>query len=487
VTISTYGIHWFRRDLRVAGNPSLHWNRREHAGRVLGIFCIDSAILNRPDYSNRRFAFFLKTLQALQEEMRSIGSDLLVMDASPTAGFEELFFNLKNYKIPLPSVVSFNRDYEPFARSRDEAVEHFLKSKYGIQVHSERDHVLIEPHEVLKQDGTLYQVYTPFSKSWLKVFRTPHVQERIQFQKEGLKYLKRRAQGHIDKGLFSLTWTQLFKGKKQPQDHLDEYLKKIHSSETSSIPPAGSLAALKRLSEFKKHLENYRSERDFPGIDGTSKMSIYIKNGSFVPSQLIAELELESENSKSETGSSTYLRQVIWREFYYQILFHRPDVEKGPFLKKYQKIKWENREDLFEAWKKGRTGYPIVDAGMRQMNQTGWMHNRVRMIVASFLCKDLLINWQWGEVYFMNQLLDGDLALNNGGWQWAASTGCDPQPYFRIFNPELQSKRFDPEGTYIRKYVPELKNVSNREIHRPQNPIVEHASRKFRALQLYSV
>jgi deoxyribodipyrimidine photo-lyase len=212
---------------------------------------------------------------------------------------------------------------------------------------------------------------------------------------------------------------------------------------------------------------------------------MFFKNGSLTPAQVIAHLGLETTPLKSDRGPTKFLKEIVWREFYYSILWHRPDVEKTAFLPHYADLAWENRKDWFEAWKEGRTGYPIVDAGMRQLKSTGWMHNRVRMIVASFLTKDLLIDWRWGENHFMKELLDGDLAPNNGGWQWAASTGCDPQPYFRIFNPELQSRRFDPDGTYIRAHVPELANLSADEIHLPRSPMIDHQAQKAKALALF--
>jgi deoxyribodipyrimidine photo-lyase len=212
--------------------------------------------------------------------------------------------------------------------------------------------------------------------------------------------------------------------------------------------------------------------------------------------QALAALKLERERFDAGTGPSHFLKELAWREFYYQILWFHPRVEREAFIRKYKDLEWENSPELFEAWKQGQTGYPIVDAGMRQLRATGWMHNRVRMIVASFLTKDLLIDWRWGERYFMEQLLDGDLAPNNGGWQWAASTGCDPQPYFRIFNPVLQGEKFDPEGTYVREWVPELRNASAKIIHDPHGkgrfpgysiPVVEHAARKSKALALFKV
>jgi deoxyribodipyrimidine photo-lyase len=265
-------------------------------------------------------------------------------------------------------------------------------------------------------------------------------------------------------------------------------LKKV----TVPIPPVGGLAALEKLRSFQPKITQYGKQRDIPSVAGTSLLSPFFKNGSLTGAQVIAELDLDRPGKLSD-GEEKYLKEIVWREFYYHILWHFPKVETTAFLEKFKDLKWENNEKYFEAWKEGKTGYPIVDAGMRQLKKTGWMHNRVRMIVASFLTKDLLIDWKWGEKYFMETLLDGDLAPNNGGWQWAASTGCDPQPYFRIFNPYLQSKKFDPEGKYIKEYIPELKNLSSKEIHEPalnrpkEYPlsIVNHAEQREKALKLY--
>jgi deoxyribodipyrimidine photo-lyase len=483
-----YGLHWFRRDLRVAGNPGLKWSWKQHQGNVVGVFFFDSKFLGRSDFSSNRFAFFLNTLKDLKDELRSIGSDLLVLDRGPLEGFNELFSHLKKDSLNLPKTCSFNRDYEPFARKRDVSIENYLKNDVGIKVHTERDHILIEPHEIQKENQSYYQVYTPYAKRWFEKLKLSETQNRITAQKEGLKYLQERFQGKVKPDLFRLNWIKVFgSNEKVPQDHLEAYILKNNKNVTVSIPNSGSVYAFKCLLEFKNRIDRYKEDRDFPSIEGTSKLSIFFKNGSLIPAQAIAALELESVPFKSESGKARFLKELVWREFYYQILYNYPRVETGAFIEKYNKIKWENREDFYEAWKQGRTGYPIVDAGMRQLNTTGWMHNRVRMIVASFLVKDLLITWQWGESYFMKMLLDGDLAPNNGGWQWAASTGCDPQPYFRIFNPVLQSKRFDPDGSYIRKYLPELKSRNSREIHVPVDPIIEHSSRKLKALSLFSV
>jgi deoxyribodipyrimidine photo-lyase len=500
----TYGIHWFRRDLRIAGNPALLWNWKQHEGRVVGVFCFDKKFLAREDFSHNRFAFFLESLKDLKSQLQKSGGDLLFLDIGPEKAFSQLFEQLKRAKHPLPSTISYNRDYEPYAIRRDSEMEK-LFSRFGLAVHTERDHLLIEPTELFKGDASsgapsFYQVYSPFQRTWIRKLQTETIQARIENQCQGLKFLKAVENDKLDSELFQLTWKKLL-----PEVHdsnesiLNFYLKQSMSKTEIQIPKAGSLCALQTILNFKKSaLKNYPTDRDIPSIPGTSHASIYLKNGSITTTQIIAALELHTINSPKPVGErmsgGKYLNELIWREFYYHILSHRPDVEKDTFQPKYRNLKWENKETYFAAWKEGVTGYPIVDAGMRQLKKTGWMHNRVRMIVASFLTKDLLIDYRWGERHFMHLLFDGDLAPNNGGWQWGASTGCDPQPYFRIFNPVLQSERFDPEGIYIREYIPELKHLGNKEIHEPWNSaqktsypkrIVDHQTQKAKALALF--
>ncbi|MDX1967606.1 MAG: deoxyribodipyrimidine photo-lyase [Planctomycetaceae bacterium] len=494
-----YGVHWFRRDLRVAGNPALQWNWKQHRGRVLGLFAFDRKFLSRPDFSHNRFAFFLQTLKVLRDELRSVGGDLLVLDVGPEHAFQQLFAALEARQLARPAAVSFNRDYEPFARERDGRISTWLPQTFGVAVHTERDHVLIEPDELTRDGapGALYQVYSPFAKRWFDRLATDDVRQRIESQKKALAYLDDRRSGKVDGGLFSLTWSALFGGTCPVEDHLDASIAANSAHVTVPIPPAGSLAALERLREFRRRsLKDYKDRRDYPSVDATSRLSIYFKNGSITPAMVLAETGLEHSEFKNKDGPTHFVKEIAWREFYYHVLHHRPEVEHSAFLERYRDLPWENREDWFEAWKQGLTGFPIVDAGMRQLLTTGWMHNRVRMIVASFLTKDLLIDWKWGERWFMEQLLDGDLAPNNGGWQWAASTGCDPQPYFRIFNPKLQSEKFDGDGDYIREFVPELREVNSRAIHEPYAhgyvgaypaPIVEHSVQRDKALSLYRI
>jgi len=494
--VERYTIHWFRRDLRYAGNLALASNIQQYAGRVLGIFFIDPETLKRSDFSFNRFGFLLKTLMALKVELKSLGGDLLVLSVSPEVGFRLLHKKLSSAGLPVPEEVTFSGDYEPFALERDRQVTDLLQKGLGIRVRSERDHLLIEPGELLQKKGTPYRVYGPFAKKWFLRLHSEEIRTRLEKQKDGLRYLAGCLRERSQEPHFRLTWKQLFRGKNVGLvDELDRFIQGNSRKLSVPLPPAGSKAAYQTLDEFgKSGIEDYAGARDFPAVAGTSRLSIYLKNGSLTVPQVILFLELEKERFSSSGSRSRFLKELVWREFYYHILFHYPHVEHEAFNQKFRNIAWRNREKWFSAWKDGRTGYPIVDAGMRELRETGWMHNRVRMIVASFLTKDLQIDWRWGERYFMQQLLDGDLAANNGGWQWAASTGCDPQPYFRIFNPELQSRKFDPQGAYIRRFLPELAGLSDRQIHAPDDRsrpaaypkrLVEHSEQRFSSLLLY--
>ena len=474
-----YGIHWFRRDLRVAGNEALRYNCQKNKGKVVGLFVFDKKFLGRDDFSANRFQFFLETMKSLKEELNSIGSDLLVMDEGPDEAFEKLFKGLDQK----PNLVTFSRDYEPFAVKRDKRLEKFFEAE-EVESKTFRDHLIIEPWELTKKgsDTDGYQVYSPFSRMWRQIYGNKDIKERVTSQSFSAKYYK-----GAKKKIFSMDWHDITKEK----DHLDPYLKENKKSVTVDIPEAGTLAALKSVKSFKERINDYKNKRDIPSINGTSMLSYFFKNGSLTTAQAIHFLDLENISGLT-TGEDGFLNELIWREFYYHILYRNPYVEKKAFKENYQSLKWQNNKKWFEAWKDGKTGFPIVDAGMRQLKTTGWMHNRVRMIVASFLVKDLLIDWRWGEEHFMKELLDGDLAPNNGGWQWAASTGCDAQPYFRIFNPWSQSKKFDPEGKYIKQYIPELKNVETKKLHQPiedhteyPSPIVDHSEQRNLALELF--
>lgn len=481
----SYGIHWFRRDLRVLGNKALRENFIKNEGRVLCIFTFDKKFLSRDDFSANRFQFFLKSLEALKKDLKEMGGDLITLDVGPQRAYKDFFKELKEKGSEKPSLITWNRDYEPFARDRDQGMKAFFK-KEGVEVKDFRDHLIIEPHELFRdkpENG--YQVFTPFSKKWLNIIREPEFSKRISGEKSPIAYLK-----EDKKKVFNIESLKTVL-KAFPNDVLAEYSKENAKSVTVPIPAAGFGAAVTKALAFKKKIEDYGLGRDFPIDEKTSGLSVFFKNGTITTSQIIKILGLKPYTEK-QTSEDVFLSELIWREFYYHVLFRNPRVENEEFNQKYIGLKWANDKALFEKWKDGLTGYPIVDAGMRQLKETGLMHNRVRMVVASFLTKHLLTDWRWGEKHFMETLLDGDLAPNNGGWQWAASTGCDAQPYFRIFNPFLQSKKFDKEGEYIKKYVPELRDVEAKKLHAPvlghavyPEPIVDHKECRERALSLY--
>ncbi|MBC7385001.1 MAG: deoxyribodipyrimidine photo-lyase [Cryobacterium sp.] len=464
------GIHWFRRDLRLVGNPALEKHLKIREGRVLGVFCFDKKFLSRPDFSAPRFYFFLRTLEHLRKEMRDAGGDLLFLDTGPEESFRKLFAQMENEKWGRPVSISWNRDYEPYARTRDARMHEIFEREFELTTRTERDHLLIEPTELTKDEkGGTYQVYTPFSRKWLKLFQTPEIENRMDAVSRGLK------SGVPE---FHAKWPKTFTGEDILANYLEKTADQLTPKFIEHLPETGHEAAVALLKDFEKHhADAYDVARDIPSVPGTSKMSIYLKHGAISVPQIICLLKLTPDSKHLK-----YFKELIWREFYYHILYHHPRVETEAFLLKYESLEWENSRKNFKLWCEGKTGYPIVDAGMRQLNETGWMHNRVRMIVASFLTKDLLIDYRWGEKYFMEKLLDGDLAPNNGGWQWAASTGCDPQPYFRIFNPVSQSEKFDPRGEYIQKWVPELRGKFT---HEPINPIVVHSVQRDKCLAMF--
>ncbi len=484
------GIHWFRRDLRVAGNKALSKNWKINNKKVIGLFCFDDIFLSRPDFSHNRFAFFLNALKELQTELREIGSDLLLVNKIPQLAFPKLisyFSNQNKYKI---NTVSFNLDYEPFAINRDNEILNILQTN-NIDIVNFHDHLLFPPGTITKDDNSYYKVYSPFAKKWIKKYKSEDVRKDLLLQEKGLQYLDDLKDNKL-KNLFSLTWKNIISDSFPYEDSLEKIININNKNVDIDIPKSGFKEAVTKISQFKEQLIAYDKNRDYPQLPATSKMSLFLKNGSISSRQIIHILGLHNQNYETNDGATRYLKELIWREFYYNLLYFEPRVEHEAFIKKYKALAWQNNTDWFLKWKMGQTGFPIIDAGMRELKTTGWMHNRVRMIVASFLTKDLLIDWRWGEKYFMETLLDGDLAPNNGGWQWAASTGCDSQPYFRIFNPWSQSKKFDNEGVYIKTYIPELKDLEPKLLHQPilnhhtyPEPIVDHKTQREIALNMY--
>lgn len=424
-------IFWFRRDMRLNDNAGLYHALKDK-NPVLLLFVFDKNILDQlEEKTDSRVQFIMDALLEMQDELKKYESSIEVLYDFPVNAFRQL---LKKYTV---EKVFTNHDYEPYARQRDEEIRQIL-NEAGVSFHAYKDQVIFEKNEITKDDGTPYVVFTPYAKKW---------RERLNE----------------------------FYLKSYPTS---KYFDNLSRKKPACIPSLESIGFEKGDKEIpSKHLpkeiiKKYKQQRDYPGINGTSRMGIHLRFGT-ISIRHLAGLAKELND--------TYLNELIWREFYQMILWHFPHVGKGrAFKKEYDHIKWRYDEKQFELWCKGLTGYPIVDAGMRQLNATGFMHNRVRMITASFLSKHLLIDWRWGEAYFAQKLLDYDLASNNGGWQWAAGCGCDAAPYFRIFNPSLQMKKFDPEFKYVRKWVPEFESFGY-----PQ-PVVEHEFARKRCLEAYT-
>lgn len=423
-------IFWFRRDLRLEDNAGLYHALKGELP-VLPVFIFDRNILDElSSKTDRRVQFIHQAVSNIQLQLEKSGSSLDVRYGFPEAIFREL---VEEYSI---HTVFTNHDYEPYAIDRDKDVATFLKEQ-GIAFNSFKDQVLLEKNEVLKVDGKPYTVFTPYSRKWKSVLKDFHLKS--------------------------------YPIKKYAGNFLKQSPRKIISLEDMNFIP-GDVSFPDK--EWKGQvIRNYKEQRDFPGIAGTSRLGVHLRFGTISIRSLAAEAGAFNES---------FLNELVWREFYQMILWHFPRVVGHAFKPKYDKINWRNNEKEFEAWTNGMTGYPIVDAGMRELNETGFMHNRVRMITASFLVKHLLVDWRWGEAYFAEKLLDYELASNNGGWQWAAGSGCDAAPYFRIFNPYLQTKKFDPEFKYIRKWVPEFEEFGY------PKPIVDHELARKRCIEVYS-
>ncbi len=423
-------VFWFRRDLRLEDNVGL-FKALSSKGKVLPLFIFDTNILNQLTNKNdERVSFIWNVIDNLKNELQTKSSDLLVYHGEPVEVFSKLS---SDFDI---NTVFCNEDYEQYALKRDEQVSKFLASN-GIQFKSYKDQCIFSKHDVLKKDGTPYTVFTPYKKKWLSLL-TKDSFKRFPSEKL-LGNLEKRSQK-----------------MKMPTLSVIGFSKGQLEISHPSIP--------------ENIIKHFDSIRDNPSIEGTSKLGIHLRFGTI------------SIRKCAEAGirlNGKWLEALIWRDFFMQILFHFPHVEKKAFREKYRKIKWNNNKSTFKKWCEGRTGFPMVDAGMRQLNKTGQMHNRVRMIAGSFLVKQLLIDWRWGEAYFAEKLLDFDLAANNGNWQWVAGTGCDAAPYFRVFNPTLQQKKFDPDFTYIKTWVSEFGTDEYPE------PIIDLKKAKERVLKAY--
>ncbi|MEO6039387.1 MAG: deoxyribodipyrimidine photo-lyase [Saprospiraceae bacterium] len=438
-------IFWFRRDLRLDDNAGLY-HALQSAHPVLPLFIFDRAILD--DLTEKRDArveFIHRAVTDLHQELKAWGSSLEILDGQPAEVWAAL---LKKYAV---TAVYTNHDYEPYAIQRDAAIAQLLQAK-NIPLHSYKDQVIFEKSEVVKDDGQPYTVFTPYKNKWLTKLQSRWIESAAQVESP------EKTSFYLSSYPTRKHFPNLLKTKPLPLPTL-----KSIGFEPAGIPfPSPTVA--------RGLIKNYGANRDTPGIEGTSRLGIHFRFGT---------ISVREKARHAYSLSEIYLSELIWRDFYSQILYHFPRVVGHPFRAKYDRIPWRDSPADFERWCQGQTGYPIVDAGMRQLNTTGFMHNRVRMIVASFLTKHLLIDWRQGEAYFAQKLLDFDLASNNGGWQWAAGCGTDAAPYFRVFNPWEQTKKFDPQHTYIRTWVPEFDQPGY-----PQ-PMVEHTFARERAIATY--
>jgi deoxyribodipyrimidine photo-lyase len=456
-------VHWFRNDLRLSDNTALIAAAR--ADELIPLFVLDDALLAAHASPPRR-RFLLECLTSLAQNLSHRGSRLLVRRGDPAAVIARLLHDTRAERL------TFNRDYSPYARRRDAQVERQCAAR-GVAVESHKDRVVFESDEVRTQSGTPFSVYTPYRNAWLARGRAhdawrPHRAPKLPPLPGGLS-----------------------------GDPLPTLADLEADADTTQILAGGEAAGLRRLAGFLAGpVRDYVRDRDRPAVDGTSRLSAYLRFGAVSPRRCIADaLTCAAEERRAAAGAHKWVDELIWREFYLALLAEHPRLLGQAFKRDFAQVAWNHDADSFAAWCAGRTGFPIVDAAMRQLVASGWMHNRARMVVASFLTKDLLIDWRAGERVFMRHLIDGEPASNNGGWQWAASTGTDAQPYFRIFNPVLQGEKFDPDGTYVRTWIPELADVPDRFIHKPWQapapprryaaPIVDHAERRIAAVARY--
>jgi deoxyribodipyrimidine photo-lyase len=474
-------LMWFRRDLRLADNAALYHalsHAQRQGQRVICVFVFDRAILDpllaAGRQQDRRVEFVHAAVRELDQALRVHGSALIVRhgvaaDVIPALAQE---FGA--------AAVFTNHDYEPYARERDAQVAERLQ-RAGCALHTFKDQVIFERDEVLTGAGKPFTVFTPYKNAWLKKLNRFYLSA----------YPTERYASH------------LAPLSPQPIPSLESM--GFAQTNLTGLPiPLGASGGSQLFEEFKARIDEYDTARNFPAIRGPSYSSVHLRFGT-VSVRALARFAWERSQQGSQ-GAATWLSELIWRDFYHQVLWHRPDVVTNAFRPEYDRIRWDDDQALFSAWCEGRTGYPLVDAAMRQLNETGYMHNRLRMVTASFLTKDLGIDYRKGEAVFALHLNDFDLAANNGGWQWAASSGCDAQPYFRIFNPVTQSEKFDPEGKFIKRYLPQLAGFTPKEIHAPwlvpaerqraagcvigsdyPAPVVDHAQARETTLARYAV
>ncbi len=432
-------LFWFRRDLRLEDNSALYHALKENKA-VQCIFIFDREILDKlSDHRDARVSFIYDAISTLKKQLNEMGSDLWVLYGKPKQIWKDLIEtnNIDN--------IYFNRDYESYALERDTWLKEYANTK-SIELRTFKDHVIFEKDEILKSDGTPYTVFTPYKMKWLEKLHSSKLEKHYYLKSYPTeKYFSNlNSKTSISYGLLSL--------------------EKMGFKRSNIVIPTRKVT--------QKTIKEYSEKRNYPAIEGSSRLGIHFRFGT---------ISIRKKARMSMKLSDVFLSELIWRDFYSQILAHFPYVEKSSFRSKYDRIEWRNNEDEFDAWRKGITGYPMVDAGMRELNTTGFMHNRIRMITASFLTKHLLIDWRWGEAYFAEKLLDYDLSSNNGGWQWAAGSGTDAAPYFRIFNPTSQQVKFDKEFQYIKEWIPEWGS------DKYPSPIVDHKEARERCLSTYKM
>jgi deoxyribodipyrimidine photo-lyase len=463
-------LFWFRRDLRDADNAGLYYALLA-SGRVHCAFVFDRDILEAlASRRDRRVEFIWESVRELRDSLRAAGGDLIVLHDRAVTAIPQLARRLA------VDAVFANGDYEPAAIARDDAVERALAAD-GRRMHRAKDQAIFEKDEVVTQAGRPFTVFTPYRNAWMAKL-TPFYLEAYPVERHTGALVPAPFEHHLP-----------------PLEALG-----FERTDLAALAIATGMTGARRLLEdFVARMKDYRARRDYPAVKGVSYLSVHNRFGT-VSIRELARRACAQENE----GASTWLSELAWRDFFFQVLWHYPRAATSAFRAEYATLPWPNDPRLFAAWREGRTGYPLVDAAMRQLAATGFMHNRLRMVAASFLAKDLLVDWRLGEAHFAALLNDYDMAANNGGWQWAASTGCDAQPYFRIFNPVTQSEKFDPAGRFIRRYVPELARVPDARIHAPWTmtpaeqqaagcaigrdypaPVVDHAAQRVKALALY--
>jgi deoxyribodipyrimidine photo-lyase len=462
---------WFRRDLRTLDHTALK-AALDSGQPVVACYIATPQQWREHHMAPMQADLIARRLAHLNRELHELNIPFLYAEVEKFNDCTDVISGWAGL-LNVNSVLA-NIHYEVNEQDLDRKVTDAL-SQAGIGFSLFHDKCVHAPTTVLNKQGDYFKVFTPFKRAWLQKFQLPIV-SKPQAQKE----ISQKVLGALEGKCFDDNFTFTY-----PRESSDHWF-----ASTNEI--------LNRLRMFaRESSDDYRNERDFPSLDGTSQLSPYLAIGALSPRQCLARLFVESTQLDLSEGKATWLSEIIWREFYQHLLVFEPKLVKGKgFIDWEEKIQWSYDERAFERWKNGTTGYPIVDAAMRQLNKTGWMHNRLRMIVASFLTKDLHIDWRWGEVYFMSKLVDGDFAANNGGWQWSASTGCDGQPYFRIFNPVSQGEKFDADGSFVRHWVPEIKSVPNKFIHKPwtwegfslldyHTPMVDHKAEREITLRLF--